>query len=371
MKDDKEKLEEELVILARYAVQKKEADIRLYLAQLIRKYRDTKKNLAQQLLSLLESKPDYRNGALRYFSQGQSVSESSINYESRPPSLKGPLEYRYSGNPILQENLKIQLNRIITEHRNSQVLRDVGLNPSSTLAFVGSNGMGKTMTAHWIAKELKLPLYTVDLATVVSSYLGQTGSNLKDILEYVKLTPSVLLLDEMDSLAKTRGDNTDVGELKRIVTVLLQEIENWPPSNILIAATNHPEIIDEAMWRRFDHVLKFERPIPENITKSVQLFFMEDWKHFKEYEAVITLMFKDKSFAEIENSILNFRRMFVLDDNTAEQIVTDAIREIEDRKSRLMIARALLASSTMSHYRINQITGVSRDTLRKYKMEME
>ena len=94
--------------------------------------------------------------------------------------------------------------------------------------------------------------------------LGRTGANLRQVLDYAKQTPGVLLLDELDAVAKRRDDDAEIGELKRLVTVLLQEIDDWPPGNLLLAATNHPELLDPAAWRRFEAVLEFE-PLPPEV----------------------------------------------------------------------------------------------------------
>jgi SpoVK/Ycf46/Vps4 family AAA+-type ATPase len=116
------------------------------------------------------------------------------------------------------------------------------------------------MLAEWIASQLNLRLVVLDLATSISSFLGKTGSNLKRSLDYARSTECVFLLDEFDSIGKRRDDITDIGELKRIVNVLLKELEDWPLGSVLIAATNHPELLDPAIHRRFDVVL--ETPLP-------------------------------------------------------------------------------------------------------------
>src|SRR5690606_32775240 len=105
------------------------------------------------------------------------------------------------------------------------------------------------------------PLLILDLASVMSSYLGRTGTNLRHVLDYAKSLDCVLLLDELDAIAKRRDDRGEIGELKRLVTVLLQQIDDWPPKSLLIAATNHADLLDPALWRRFDVTLEF--PIPD------------------------------------------------------------------------------------------------------------
>jgi len=118
------------------------------------------------------------------------------------------------------------------------------------------------MVASWLADQLDLPLVTLDLAAILSSLLGSTGRNVKSALDYAKSGSCVLLLDEFDALAKRREDDTDVGELKRIVNVILIERDRWPETSLLVAATNHPQLLDPAVGRRFD--LGIELPLPSH-----------------------------------------------------------------------------------------------------------
>jgi SpoVK/Ycf46/Vps4 family AAA+-type ATPase len=127
----------------------------------------------------------------------------------------------------------------------------------------GPPGTGKTILARWLASQVHLKLVTQDLAASISSYLGKTGMNLRRVLDYARATPCLLLLDEFDSIAKKRDDSADVGELKRIVNVLLKELEDWPAQSILVAATNHPELLDSAIARRFDRIIDTELPAEE------------------------------------------------------------------------------------------------------------
>ena len=101
---------------------------------------------------------------------------------------------------------------------------------------------------------------SIDLATVVSSFLGNSGRNIRASFEYAKSGPCVLLLDEFDTVAKRRDDDTDIGELKRIVNVVLLELDRWPDTSLLVAATNHPQLLDPAVGRRFDRRIEFELP---------------------------------------------------------------------------------------------------------------
>lgn len=162
--------------------------------------------------------------------------------------------------PLLDSGATIAIQSLLAERGRLAALRDAGVSPTRTVLLTGAPGVGKTMTAKYIAVSLELPLVVVDLASVMSSFLGRTGQNLRQAIEYARTRPCVLLLDEFDALAKRRDDQTDVGELKRIVNVLLAELESWPDTGLLLAATNHPELLDRAIWRRFDMVVPLGFP---------------------------------------------------------------------------------------------------------------
>ena len=153
-----------------------------------------------------------------------------------------------------------ELTEIVEEHHRHHELSRVGIAVTRSLLLSGPPGVGKTMAARWLAASIGVPLVSVDLAAVLSSYLGTSGRNIRSALEFAKSSPCVLLLDEFDALAKRRDDDTDIGEFKRIVNVVLIELDRWPDSNLLIAATNHPQLLDSAVGRRFDRQVEFSLP---------------------------------------------------------------------------------------------------------------
>ena len=163
--------------------------------------------------------------------------------------------------PVLMPEVAAAVRALLDERHRPERLARQGVEPTRTLLLTGAPGVGKTMTARFIAHELGLPLLTIDLAALMSSFLGKTGQNLRQALDHARRQPCVLLLDEFDALGKRRDDPTDVGELKRIVNVLLLELERWPSFSLLVGATNHPELLDRAVWRRFELVLAL--PVPD------------------------------------------------------------------------------------------------------------
>jgi SpoVK/Ycf46/Vps4 family AAA+-type ATPase len=167
---------------------------------------------------------------------------------------------------VLRSMVRSQLERVVQEQRHRDRLRQFAQNPSSRLLLVGPPGSGKTMTASAIAGELHLPLFTIRLDTVITRYMGETAAKLRLIFDQMASHRGVYLFDEFDAIGGRRTADNDVGEMRRILNSFLQFLEE-PNStdSVVVAATNHPELLDRALFRRFDDILEYALPDAEAI----------------------------------------------------------------------------------------------------------
>ena len=263
--------------------------------------------------------------------------------------------------PVWNSDISKKLESIVNERENAVSLFKAGLEPVKTVLLSGPPGVGKTMSAHWLAAKLNLPLLTLDLSSVMSSLLGKTGNNIKSVMDYAKEKPCVLLLDEFDAVAKRRDDDRDVGELKRLVTVLLQTIDEWPATSLLVAATNHPDILDPAVWRRFEHILKFNMPSVELIDRYLVNHDIES-----ELSKKLAPLLDGMSFAII-NRILNFSkknevlRNVPFESSLIEAVVTERVSLDDFSDNDLNIIKYHFDG--ISNRKIAELVGVSHPTI--------
>jgi SpoVK/Ycf46/Vps4 family AAA+-type ATPase len=371
--DETKEVRTDLVRLIRLALAEQTEDVRLFAARLVRKYRNIDPALAEQMDLYLREKMPRTSALMRKAAQiTMPMQVLPVDDESRLSLLKVFKDPPNWEQPLLSADLEETLAQLIQERRQTERLASMGLNPARSAIFVGPPGVGKTLTARWLAAQLGVSLYVLDLTAVMSSLLGRSGSNLRTALDFAKRTPCVLLLDEIDAVAKRRSDDTDVGELKRLVTVILQEIDEWPGTGLLLAATNHPELIDPALWRRFDLVIDFKIPEMLAVKAAIKRFLGPDHALFGRWVDILTFAFNGKSFSDIERDIQRFRRTVALgtasDANLIEEFIKSRALAL-NRQARIDLAVLLVKQTRLSQHTVSDITGASRDTIRKYTNE--
>jgi SpoVK/Ycf46/Vps4 family AAA+-type ATPase len=171
---------------------------------------------------------------------------------------------------ILDKQVAHRLNRVIKEQRGIERIRSFGLRPRRKLLLVGPPGTGKTMSAGVIAGELSLPLFIVRLDSLITKYMGETSAKLRLIFDSITQVRGVYLFDEFDSIGSKRTSTNDVGEIRRVLNSFLQFIEQDTSDSLILAATNHPTLLDHALFRRFDDVIEYGMPQKVYVTKLLQ-----------------------------------------------------------------------------------------------------
>lgn len=267
-------------------------------------------------------------------------------------------------NLVYKDSVWLEINSFIRERQFTKDLISKGVTPPASILLHGDPGTGKTKLAEYIAFTLGKPLFVLDLATSISSYLGKTGQNLKSVLEYAQESGAVLLLDEFDSIAKKRDDPSDLGELKRIVNVLLKELESWSHNSVLVAATNHPELLDVAIWRRFD--VNVRVPMPDFKERYMLFESLVDKSIDCSVLKALATFSHGLSSALIENlSNSAKRRSIVYQENEKDILIKSlasyGLKNIKDKSSTYKLIKKLLPR--MSQKKLADILDIAPSTL--------
>ena len=239
---------------------------------------------------------------------------------------------------FLEKSTRKACQELVEEQARADVLRAHGIEPRHRVLLFGPPGNGKTSLAESLSSELALPLLIVRYDTVMTSYLGETAKRLRSLFDFVRTEPCVLFFDEFDAIGKERGDLHETGEIKRVVTTLLLQLDDLPSYCVFVAATNHPELLDRATWRRFEVRLKLDHPSD----KQMIAYFAYRLREFNDkpgYTAKrLYSVVAPKSFSDAEDFFLDLHRRYALAQGriSFRTLVSDRVKarsELPDQQS--------------------------------------
>jgi SpoVK/Ycf46/Vps4 family AAA+-type ATPase len=299
-----------------------------------------------------------------------------VDAKSRLPLVE---EQPWPSNPVfLNETAARTFQDFLSDVEHVDELSAKGLASRLGLLLCGPPGTGKTLLAGHVAARLNRPFYVVRLDSVISSLLGDTAKNIRSLFDFVPAKQAVLLLDEMDAIAKLRDDRNELGELKRVVNTVIQGLDALDSHAVVVAATNHAHLLDPAIWRRFPYKIELHAPEPE--------VRIDLWKHFlfedKDHESISeTLAFISEglSGADIETIALTARRHELLESreidlgsvalsvvNTAQGRQTLPQKQPLDPDQKRELAIALKERGNVSGADIARLLGVTRQAVYLY-----
>lgn len=219
---------------------------------------------------------------------------------------------KYLDDVILPQEKISQLEEVIREFHNWDVLMSNGVNPINKLLFYGPPGCGKTLCANILAAEIGIPLMYVRFDALISSYLGETASNIRKVFDIAKNDSFVILFDEFDAIGRSRSDSSEHGEIKRVVNAFLQQIDSFKGRSIIIAATNYEKSLDYAIWRRFDSTIQFNLPSNEEKIDLFKLRLKQFNGPVHTFESFLSST-ESFSYADIESICKTIMRRCILD----------------------------------------------------------
>lgn len=274
------------------------------------------------------------------------------------------------------------ISQFIEDAQHISLLAEKGVSARLGLLLYGPPGTGKTLLAGHIAASLQRPLYVARLDSLISSRLGETAKNVRGIFDFVPARNAVLFLDEMDAIAKLRDDRNELGELKRVVNTVLQGLDSLTDDVVTVGATNHPHLLDPAIWRRFPYKVKLDLPDEDVRTSMWEHFlFQEDALH-KDNARLLARVSEGLNGADIENIALASRRRAILSAREVDlarillavsgsktgspRLLDSRDLETTDKK---VLTRLLHEKGGIGQAEIGKIVGVSRQMVHRYLKE--
>ncbi|MBG9541429.1 ATPase AAA [Cytobacillus firmus] len=362
----------QLPALIRASFEGDKRTVELSALSIIRRIKKENPHLSSELAEIIAT---YNAGAPLTRSMG--IEPPPVDKESFMSLVNISDSSTFDETVILDDQTEKSIKRFLKERELITKLIASGVKPPNSVLFFGPPGVGKTLISKYIAHCLSLPLITLDLSSAISSYLGKTGQNLKKVLDYGKNSPSVLLLDEFDAVAKRRDDPSDLGELKRIVNVLLKELEEWPAHSIVIGATNHPEFLDKAIWRRFDMKVEIAFPSEEQRFELWKLNLNKDIvKIENQMIRAIAKAVEQVSPSDIKQICEYVLRQVIVEDSDPVKLLITKIKEIYDGDSSsfnkiMSIALKENYGSKLSQAKIAGLLGISASTVNHHLKSTE
>jgi SpoVK/Ycf46/Vps4 family AAA+-type ATPase len=232
---------------------------------------------------------------------------------------------------VLDEVTHSRLERIMSEQRNFEKIRAHGLSPRRKLLLVGPPGTGKSMTASALAGELGIPLYIVRFDSLITKFMGETAAKLRQIFDAIRDTRGIYFFDEFDAIGSQRSLQNDVGEIRRVLNSFLQMIEQDQSNSLIIAATNHPEILDYALFRRFDDVIEYGLPNQEQIQAVLKNRLANFSKSIRSWDKLCATA-EGLSYAELARAADDAIKNAIIQDRT-EVAIKDVERHLTERKA--------------------------------------
>ncbi|VVE22936.1 ATPase of the AAA+ class [Pandoraea cepalis] len=279
--------------------------------------------------------------------------------------------------PILPSRLAGGVDSWIVECRRAAELREVGIEPARSCVLFGEPGTGKTQLALWLAGQLGLPVILARLDGLMSSFLGTTSRNIGNLFDFANRHRALLVLDEFDAIAKLRDDPNEVGEIKRVVNTLLQKLDERAERGLTIGITNHPQLLDPAVWRRFE--LQVELPKPELNARIEIIGRYAEPLNFSHGQAkLLAVILEGASGAEIQDVVKSLKKSWILDGpklSFAERLQTvmgiHAARVPSDAIGILNLPLRELARAFAERYAFNtvelgEVFGVNRTTISRW-----
>lgn len=234
---------------------------------------------------------------------------------------------------ILTDDVLAAVQELIEEHHRRDILRTYGLEPRHKILLAGEPGNGKTSLVEGVAHALAIPLVVARYDGLIASYLGETASRLSKLFEHVRTRACVLFFDEFDTVGKERGDAHETGEIKRVVSSLLLQIDDLPSHVVVVTATNHPELLDRAVWRRFQLRLELPRPSTQAIEAYLTAAEGRLSISFGLSSKVLAEKLEGATFSELEDFTTDVYRRYVLalPDANVKKIVQQRLTQWQRR----------------------------------------